>query len=57
MFYVAYLEQQIGLLAKMEAKVDTLSPHTTKKTTNLKTKNQNCQIVELYGNMTTEKLK
>ena len=36
----------------------TLPPHTTKKTTNLKTKNnQKCQKIELYGSLTTKELK
>ena len=38
----------------------TLPPHTTKRrtTTNLKTKNnQNCQKIELYGNLTTKDLR
>ena len=38
----------------------TLPPHTTKKrTTNLKTttKKQNCQKIELYGNLKTKGLK
>ena len=39
---------------------NALLPHTIKRriTTNLKTKNnQNCQNIELYGNLTTKKLK
>ena len=36
----------------------TLPPHTTKRTTNLKTKNyQNCQKIEPYGSLTTKELK
>ena len=35
-----------------------MPPHTTKRTTNLKTKNnQNCQKIELYGSPTTKELK
>ena len=37
-----------------------MPPHTAKRrtTTNLKTKeNQNCQNIELYGNLTTKELK
>ena len=43
----------------MEVYVDALPPHTTKRrTTNLKTKyNQNCQKIELYGNLTTKQWK
>ena len=36
----------------------TLPPRTTKRATNLKTKNnQNCQKIELYGSPTTKELK
>ena len=35
-----------------------MPPHTNKRTTNLKTENnQNCQKIELYGSPTTKELK
>ena len=53
------VRREYGLLADMEAYVNTLPPHTTKRTTtNLKTKNnQNCQKIELCGRLPTKKLK